>query len=85
MYYNGRWNEMCGDNWSDAYATLVCRVLGFGSSGRAPSYTPIAYLYGLKILTCSGYFTFSCTFVYSKCSSERTTAIVCNHKNRRKL
>ena len=34
VYYSGRWGTVCNDGWSDAYATLVCAQLGFGSSGK---------------------------------------------------
>ena len=34
MYIANQWVRACDDGWDDSEADVVCRQLGFGSSGR---------------------------------------------------
>ena len=57
MYYNYRWGTVCDDGWDDTDAGVVCRQLGFGSSGTAIGSAGFGQGSGsiwLNIVTCTG-------------------------------
>ena len=56
-YYNGEWDTVCDDGWNDTDAGVVCRQLGFGSSGRVIESTGFGQGSGsvwLNSVTCTG-------------------------------
>ena len=38
VYYSGRWGTVCNNGWTDKYASLVCKQLGFGSCGEVTDF-----------------------------------------------
>ena len=57
MYYNSQWGTVCDDGWDDTDAAVVCRQLGFGSTGtatRSDNFTPQAGKIWLSNVNCFG-------------------------------
>ena len=57
IYFNGIWGTVCDDGWDDTDAGVVCRQLGFGSSGTAIGSASFGQGSGpilLDSVTCSG-------------------------------
>ena len=57
VYYNYQWGTVCDDGWDDTDAGVVCRQLGFGSSGTAIGLAGFGYGSGsiwLSSVMCTG-------------------------------
>ena len=58
VYYNGEWGTVCDDGWGNTDTGVVCRQLGFGSSGRITRsyryYGQLSTSIWLDSVTCTG-------------------------------
>ena len=85
--YNGEWGTVCDDGWDDTDAGVVCRQLGFGSSGTAIGSAGFGQGSGsiwLDNVTCTGseLILASCGHlgvdVTSSCSHSDDAGVVCS-------
>ena len=85
--YNGEWGTVCDDGWDDIDAGVVCRQLGFGSSGTAIGSAAFGQGSGslwLNNVTCIGSESTlaSCGHlgvdVRSSCSHSKDAGIICS-------
>ncbi|XP_065904057.1 deleted in malignant brain tumors 1 protein-like [Dysidea avara] len=92
VYYNGQWGTVCDDYWHNIDAGVVCRGLGFGSSGRATYSATFGQGTGpiwLDGISCRGneYNLANCTHlgygVLYSCSHREDAGVVCNSDVRR--
>ena len=54
FYFDGEWSTVCDDGWDDTDAGVVCRQLGFGSSGVTLQPEPGRGLILLNDVNCFG-------------------------------
>ena len=87
VYYNGEWGTVCDDGWDDTDAGVVCRQLGFGSSGTAIGSAGFGQGSGsiwLDSVTCTGSESIlaSCTHlgvgVTRGCSHIKDASVICS-------
>ena len=79
VYYYGEWGTVCDHGWNDADARVVCKQLGFGSSGTA--YKSAYYGQGkgailLSNISCSG-----SESSLADCDQFGITTVNCTHAN----
>ena len=88
--YNGEWGTVCDDGWDDTDAGVVCRQLGFGSSGTAVYSAGFGQGSGpilLSSVTCSGNEASIANCVHlglnitSSCSHSEDAGVICDKQN----
>ena len=89
VYYNGEWGRICGDEWDNADATVVCRQLGFGSSSyRSANFGQGAGPIWLSSVSCIGT-EFSLTdcghlgMTVGNCTYPNDAGVYCSNSERR--
>ena len=86
VYYNGEWGTVCDDGWDDTDAGVVCRQLGFGSSGVAIGSAGFSQGSGpiwLNFVMCSGSELIlpNCGHLgvnITKCDHSKDAGVICN-------
>ena len=77
VYYNNEWGTVCDHGWDNADARVVCKQLGFGSSGTA--YKSAYYGHGIGAIWLSN---ISCVGIESNladCDQFGMTVVNCTH------
>ena len=86
IYYNGVWGTICDDGYSSINTAVICKQLGFGSSGRHYSGAYFGQGSGpiwIDYLGCTGYETLliNCTHlgfnVSRSCSHSEDIGVRC--------
>ena len=86
VYYNGEWGTVCDDGWDDTDASIVCRQLGFGSSGTAIGSAGFGQGSGpvwLTFVMCSGseFILPNCGHLginITSCDHSKDAGVICN-------
>ena len=87
---NGEWGTVCDDGWDDTDAGVVCRQLGFGSSGTAIGSASFGQGSGpilLSSIACSGIepSIINCAHlglnITSSCSHSEDSGVICGEQN----
>ena len=91
IYLNGEWGTVCDHGWDHTDARVVCRQLGFGSSGSA--YKSAYYGQGtgriwLSNISCIGIESdlFDCGHfdtTFGDCTHSNDAGVYCSSSNRR--
>ena len=79
VYHNGEWGTVCDYGWDDADARVVCKQLGFGSSGRA--YKSAYYGQGTGPIWLSNVSCVGTEYNLTECNHFGLTVRNCSHSN----